>query len=235
MVKRHIVFIMSILLNALLIGILAFFVLTRTNILDKITGNDPSDFESDMYVETVSKFENITLTEADIVFMGDSIVGRGLWNEYFNDFVVANRGVGTDTTFGMVNRVDQVINLNPDKVFILGGINDLTNGYDLDVVTDNYDSILSSLNGELPNAEIYVQSILPIQESKRDVKNTLIESFNQELYDLSERYETYYIDLYSEFINDAGQLKEDFTIDGTHLTGLGYAKWIDLIDDYVYD
>lgn len=232
---KRIILPLSLLINVILIAMLAFVLFKTTNIASAFISLDPNDFETDVYTETISKFEYIPLEKADVVFMGDSIVGRGLWNEYFNDVVVANRGVGTDTTFGMVNRVDQVVNLNPKKIFILGGINDLTNGHDIVQVKENYESIIHNLSDNLPNAKIYVQSILPIQEDKRDVKNSIIESFNLELENISDHHKYSYIDLYSHFIDDEDQLKDEFTIDGTHLTGLGYAQWIDLIDEYVYE
>lgn len=218
----------------MLILLATFLLITKTSIGNVFADDDPNDFKSEMYAESVSKFEHTTLEKADVVFMGDSIVGRGLWNEYFHDLVVANRGIGTDTSFGMVNRVNQAVELNPDKVFISGGINDLTNGYDLNLILENYESILNSLEKDLPNAEVFVQSVLPIKENKRDVKNNSIKEFNVDLREITEQYNFTFIDLYSEFVDDAGQLADEYTIDGTHLTGAGYAKWVEKINEYVY-
>src|SRR5690625_228408 len=218
----------------MLILMATFLLITKTSIGDVFADDDPNDFKSEMYAESVSKFEHITLEKADVVFMGDSIVGRGLWNEYFHDLVVANRGIGTDTSFGMVNRVEQVIALKPEKVFISGGINDLTNGYDLSVVRENYESILEKIHENIPDSKIFVQSILPIKENKRDVKNKLIKEFNVDLREITEQYNFTFIDLYSSFVDDNEQLADEYTIDGTHLTGAGYAKWVEKINEYVY-
>jgi lysophospholipase L1-like esterase len=64
----------------------------------------------------------------DIVFMGDSITK--FWKEksdfFSNNRNYSNKGISGQTTSQMLPRFQKdVINLKPDKVVILAGINDL--------------------------------------------------------------------------------------------------------------
>ncbi|MEG2274369.1 MAG: hypothetical protein RSC44_03455, partial [Clostridia bacterium] len=60
------------------------------------------------------------------VFFGDSITEMFDLNNYFGDTTIYNRGISGDTTSGMLARLQtNVVVLAPDKVFFLGGANDL--------------------------------------------------------------------------------------------------------------
>jgi lysophospholipase L1-like esterase len=55
---------------------------------------------------------------------------------------------------------------------------------------------------------------------------------NKELRALAKNAGVTYIDLHSRFAKN-GQLPDEFTADGIHLTGKGYVLWRDTIQEYV--
>ena len=58
------------------------------------------------------------------VFLGDSNIEYGLWNEWFPALPSINRGIGGDTVKGVRQRLDSAIN-EPIGVSLVIGSNDL--------------------------------------------------------------------------------------------------------------
>ena len=69
------------------------------------------------YIQRSTQFELMPERNTDIVFLGDSITARFEWQEYFSDLTVANRGIDSDVTEGVLNRLDTVENQHPKKSF----------------------------------------------------------------------------------------------------------------------
>ena len=95
------------------------------------------------YWENNEKIKNNSESEGRIVFMGDSITeewGR-LYPEFFQSPSFINRGIGGQTPPQMLIRFKQdVINLNPQYVFLLAGTNDIagnTGPSNIDMITNN--------------------------------------------------------------------------------------------------
>ncbi len=64
---------------------------------------------------------------ADIVFSGDSITAADNFQDYITDKKVVNLGRGGDIIKGVTDRIAMVQSVSPEKVFLLIGINNLTN------------------------------------------------------------------------------------------------------------
>jgi len=77
------------------------------------------------YVARISIFDQIPLSSDDIVFVGDSITDQGEWEQLFHSLNVKNRGIGADTTQGVLHRLQEITNAKPKKIFLMIGINDL--------------------------------------------------------------------------------------------------------------
>jgi lysophospholipase L1-like esterase len=61
----------------------------------------------------------------DYIMLGDSITQEGNWNELLGGVKVINKGIGGDTSVGVLNRFDRSINESAHTVFVMIGINDL--------------------------------------------------------------------------------------------------------------
>lgn len=86
------------------------------------------------------------------VFLGDSLTfGYGLhynegWvymiSENSNETII-NKGINGDTTTSMLDRFyDDVICNSPNKIFIMGGTNDLLLGHSVDSIVENLDELI---------------------------------------------------------------------------------------------
>lgn len=64
--------------------------------------------------------------DADIVFFGDSITRGDQWRDAFPEETVVNLGRSGASVIGMTNRVDMIASVKPEKVFLIGEINSLT-------------------------------------------------------------------------------------------------------------
>ena len=184
------------------------------------------------YIQRKTQFELMPERNTDVVFLGDSITARFEWQEYFSDLTVANRGIDSDVTEGVLNRLDTVENQHPKKIFLMIGINDIMHKLPLDTSMQNYKKILTQLSETLPDCRIYVQSVLPVNTST-GIDNSDVSAFNTELRQLCSDLALSYIDLYSLVVTEDNNFT--YTVDGVHPTGEGYAIWMDGIREYVYE
>jgi len=172
-----------------------------------------------------------------IVFLGDSITDEGEWSALFPALPVENRGIGGDTTLGVLNRLHQVIVLQPSQIFLMIGTNDLCFGRSIPDTIANYRQILTRLHTELPNTKIYIQSVLPFNDAlfpSRSLRtNNNIKQLNTEINKLAQTYHDPYIDLTPAFSGPSGRLPAQYTTDGLHLNASGYLLWRDQIKDLV--
>lgn len=186
------------------------------------------------YYHRKAQFEMLPNTENEIIMLGNSITDQCEWHELFNDINVKNRGIGGDDTDGILERLSEVTESNPLKVFILIGTNDLAYGKTGEHVLTNYKKIIEQIKEESPSTKIYVQSILPVDDGLHYTRpNKEIEKINVGLLELVKEFGLTYIDIWSAFKDENGKLNYDYSIDGLHLNDKGYVLWKSIIDKYV--
>jgi lysophospholipase L1-like esterase len=170
----------------------------------------------------VSAFEAFPLVPDDIVFLGDSLTEGGPWEELFPYVRVRNRGIGGDTSDGVLARLEQVTRATPAKVFLLIGTNDLFRGEPEDEIVANITDILDRLKQETPDTEVYLQSVLPRAASFR----ADVEALNSRLAEVALERGAAWIDLYPAFLDpETGGIRAELSNDELHLLGPGYALW----------
>ena len=165
--------------------------------------------------------------EYDVVFLGDSITNAGRWNELFPSVSVANRGVGGDTSEGILNRVDSVINHNPTRVFIMVGINDIARGKSVEDIFSNYKKIITRLTES--GIEVVVQSTLL---SSRKNWNESVNSLNDLLRSFTDSHDIRFIDI-NKHLAPNGTLDSANSYDGVHLYADMYLTWKQVISEFV--
>lgn len=169
-----------------------------------------------------------------IVFIGDSLTEFNQWNESFNKSGIVNRGIGGDTTQGVINRLNSTLSSSPQKLFLMIGINDLLQGKSTDSIITNYNQLVNQIKQKSPDTKVYIESILPINNAitGSKVQNSTITSLNNKLKNIADKNDYQFINLYGLF-NQKGQLKQNLTIDGVHLNAEGYSVWINAVKGYV--
>ncbi|MFT3824348.1 MAG: GDSL-type esterase/lipase family protein [Chitinophagaceae bacterium] len=196
---------------------------------------DSTKYKTTYYGQKVSQFRLIKDVETgEIIFLGDSITDIAEWADLLKNSKVKNRGISGDNTFGVLARLDEVTGRKPAKVFIMIGINDIADNTADSIIVANYRNIIQRLRKESPATKIYIQSILPTNDGftefkRHQGKDGHIRFVNDGLKKIGAEYGCLYIDLYSQLQNNEGKLDTKFTNDGLHLTGEGYAAWINLL------
>lgn len=174
------------------------------------------------YEQRVSLFTQFLLSAGDVVMVGDSITEGGPWSEMFPGVPIKNRGIGGDTTTGLLARLDDIVGSKPAAVFLKIGTNDLTHGPDERSASyQQYEEIVKTIRTGTPKTRLYLQSLLPREADRRED----IEAFNVEIARIAQANGAQYIDLYPAFLAEDGSIEDSITGDELHLNGPGYAVW----------
>ncbi len=166
-----------------------------------------------------------------IIFLGDIHTQQAEWAELFEHQQIINRGITGDVTEGLLKRLPTIVAMQPQKIFLMIGVNDLFVGVPQEMTISNYQKILQTIQNQSPTTRIIVQSVLPINNKVRqtNIDNQLIASFNSALRQLTTQQKVTFIDLTAAFSDKNANLRSEFTFDGVHLNGNGYAAWRETI------
>ncbi|PJA96081.1 MAG: hypothetical protein CO129_08390, partial [Ignavibacteriales bacterium CG_4_9_14_3_um_filter_34_10] len=115
--------------------ILIAFLLITVEFLAQSTKDSTKSFNRNPNYELQLGMQSISkIRQADIIMFGNSITHGGNWNELLGRKNVVERGIPSDNTEGMLNRINTIIKLNPKICFILAGVNDIYSGITVDNV-----------------------------------------------------------------------------------------------------
>ncbi|WP_435781813.1 GDSL-type esterase/lipase family protein [Providencia hangzhouensis] len=185
-----------------------------------LTGNSETSTYSNYYYNKESFYSAYNNGKPDLVFLGDSLTDIAEWQEMFPNLLVVNRGINGDTTIGVIDRLSSITSMQPTKIFIMLGVNDIMTGKTVEDTYNNYIEIIKTLKSK--GFDIYVQSTLLADHFKAD--NSKIIELNSKLVNFCKENNITYIDLNSGLtINE--KLRGDLTIDGIHLNNKGYDIW----------
>ena len=180
-----------------------------------------------------SQFEALSATHAAVVFVGDSITEGGLWSEWLPGVDVINRGISGNTTQDILDRMPHIVSVKPEKLFLMIGVNDLNKRLGAAVALRNYTTLFDLIDAQLPNTEVFIQSVLPVNAVWPLIDNTHIPILNAALTHHADERGYRYIDLHSIFADAEGALKPDLSNDGIHLLAPGYRLWRSQIIEFL--
>lgn len=183
--------------------------------------------QNKQYTQQVGLYEIYQTRQSKVVMLGDSITFGVNWNELLDDVNIINRGIGSDTTEGFVERLDFIYKLSPEYVFIMGGINDISKGYKVDEIFQNYKNIIEKLQSK--NIKPIVQSTLFTSREKHQQK---VKQLNSLLMKYCKENKVDFINLNSKLSKNEILIK-DYTYDGVHLKTSGYKIWRDELRKYL--
>jgi len=190
-----------------------------------------SSFHNYWYDSRLNYFKELPVKKGSVVFWGDSITEWADWNELTGLGNVLNRGIAGDISYGLLDRLDEVVRHQPEKIFILIGTNDISKGIMAPDIVRTYKKIILQLQKQSPFSNIYVQSVFPINDSL--INRQYYKGTNQSIVQLNKELKTMAADLNVRFINvfeamldEKRQLAAGYTYDGLHLSGKGYMKWV---------
>lgn len=161
------------------------------------------------------------------VFMGDSITeALEFYNILNSSSVLAKKG---QDVIKARKSVPQLKNLNPKRIFILYGENDLelfSNPKDFE---DNYTKLVKDIKTALPNSQIYLQSVMPAQP-KAQQRNKKLSNFRSSLFldvvkRVAKKEKVNFIDIRPVIANKNYLYERD----GIHFNAKFYSLWLNYL------
>lgn len=180
-----------------------------------------------------------------VVLLGDSITEEFPAHEMLPDIGLYNRGISGNDTYDILNRLEQhIYPLQPGKLFLLIGVNDLAK-YPNDtpqMVSLRIEEILDKLAANLPKCKLHLISVYPVNKSS-DAKidqvmlsfsdNQRIVALNGYLRQLAQQKNLPYLDIHPQLLNAEGELDLVYTREGLHLTVEGYQVVVQALRPYL--
>jgi lysophospholipase L1-like esterase len=186
----------------------------KNKLNDKKGGDNSTETSNKIYFEE-SVFMGDSITEAldfyDIVNKSSVLAKKGL------DVVQAKESVST------------LSSINPQRVFILYGMNDLKKFENPVDFKDNYIKLINDIKQTVPSAEIYLQSLTPVQAKVQQRDHSFsqdrIDKFVEQVIEVAKQDDVHYIDIQS-IVKDREDLYEP---DGMHFTFKFYGLWLNYL------
>ena len=180
----------------------------------------------------------------NFLFVGDFGTEEFNFDNYDLDYHYVKKTDKKLTTEKLIDDLNNyVYKYNPSIVFLQVGIIDLDEDKSVDEIIDNYGKIIDSIKENRSYAEIYIESLYPINRDiedfdheiiKSDIDNDDIKKLNSRLKTLAEEKKVKYIDLFSALENK-GKLDEIYTDNGYLLNDDGYKQVYKYIIKYTKD
>ena len=197
---------------------------------DGLPGAGPirrGDWFRKLWLERRTSWESrVTADQGAVVFLGDSITQ--LWRDLAHiapGVKLANRGIGGDTTRGVLIRMEDVTVLKPRGVVLLIGTNDLEEKAEPEVIVSNVKLILAALKQHNPAMPVVLCNVMPSSESKQRPAEK-IKKLNQLLFAaIKDEAQVTVLDTWTLFANAQGDAKLEEFPDLLHPNGLGYSRW----------
>jgi len=127
------------------------------------------------------------------------------------------------------------------KVYLCLGINEL-GIYNDEGFYQSYLSAIDAIRAAQPNAIIYIQGLIPLNEEERfefegktDLTNDHLRVYNELMRKAAEEKQVVYLDLYSEFVDENGSLPAGASRDGVHLNREYCQRWLAYLQTHTVD
>lgn len=194
-------------------------------------------WKADKYTEAIDN-----TPQDEILFLGDSITEMYNLEYFYPDKEYINRGIASNETKDILARLQtNVIAVRPSTVFFLAGVNDIGHGVGQQVTLDNIKQILTTLQTELPDTRIFVQSVYPTRtldnmNSHKLTKprpNESIVSLNKGIMTICQDMSITYIDVHKELLDEQNMLNANYTMDGLHINKFGYEVISNTLKKYI--
>jgi len=174
-------------------------------------------------------WEQRAKADGSIVFVGDSLTQN--WGDIakaFPKLKVANRGIGGDTSRGILFRYkEDVLDIHPKAIVILCGTNDLTAyGAPADAIS-NIADMLAQTEKLDPVPPVILCTTPPSANPKAPTKPGARQALNEGITKLAAAHKNVtLLDLYTICANADGSPKpECFNSDFLHFAAPGYVQW----------
>ncbi|AIQ17551.1 hypothetical protein H70357_13425 [Paenibacillus sp. FSL H7-0357] len=201
------------------------------------------------------RMRNKYIKKGQILFVGSSLMEHFPIEEMQAvlslDRFIYNRGVGGITTKDLLSLMNECIfELEPSKIFINIGSNDIGGGLDnekKEILLENYKEILLRIKEILPTCEVYVMAYYPVNakgnfgldsESQSNMfasrNNTNILSINEEVKELAMKLGLNFINVNEGLTDEEGNLRAEYTVEGVHMWPNAYSVILENMKKHLY-
>lgn len=192
----------------------------------------PRVYTDHYYKRFLQFMDEPAIGNKDIVMLGNSLTENGGdWAARLGNENVRNRGIIGDEVMGVYDRLHQILPGHPSKLFLLIGVNDISHDLTADSIVGMIRMTVSRIQKESPDTKLYLQSLLPFNESfgrykKLTGKTAMVPEINKQLEALAKEKGITYINLFPLFTEKGTDiLRAELTNDGLHLKEEGYKIW----------
>ena len=199
------------------------------NVVASSLYSSPRIYTDHYYKRFLQFMDEPAIGNKDIVMLGNSLTENGGdWAARLGNKNVRNRGIIGDEVMGVYDRLHQILPGHPAKLFLLIGVNDVSHDLTTDTIVGMIRVTVERIQKESPDTKLYLQSLLPINESfgryKRLAgKTNMIPEINKQLEELAKEKGLTYINLFPLFTEKGSNvLRAELTTDGLHLKEEGY-------------
>lgn len=154
-----------------------------------------------------------------------SYIGLMVDTAISKEFIKTNDG-------NKITILEDMKNKDIQKVYIMLGLNELGWSYP-QVFKLKHSELIDEIRKIKPNCTIYLQSIIPVTESKdksdKIFNNKNVDEFNKLIQELSSEKNVKYLDVKSALVDEKGFLPEEASTDGIHIDVDYCEKWLDYL------
>jgi hypothetical protein len=168
----------------------------KNNIENNIS---PKEYSGYIYPKETIESLVYRINGFNIIMLGDSLTCHNNWGELLNRDDIANFGIGGDNTVSIINRINDIDIVSPEKCFLMIGINDIFGGRSTEEIVRNYKIILKYLKEK--DITVTIQSVLSVSYLSEKAWGYNWKKINQEVIELNYHLSKIAVDEGLQFIN----------------------------------
>ena len=204
------------------------------------SGSSPAVTESSAQ-EPLSLPENPDFT--NVLFIGDSrTAGLSEYGELGQAEVFADSGMSVFNLFdsrvktkrGSRQTLQELLSQNQfQTIYLMLGINEL--GYEYSSIIKKYQSVVETIQSLQPEAVLVLQANLHVTGKKSSSSSTYnnekLNRLNSGIQAIAEEHSCFYLDVNPVIDDENGNLRADYSTDGSHILGKYYSVWVDWLKE----
>lgn len=163
---------------------------------------------------------------ANSVFLGDTVVGgMSFYRHLSADQVVSDNNMTSDKS---INHVDSVMSKNPQKVFIMLGLNDANyENRTVETIVNNISETVAAIKAKNSSVQVYILSATPVSSAFEaraniSVRQSFLDEMNAAFAAKAPEIGATYIDVATAFKDGSGYMRTECTGNGSTVVGTYY-------------
>ena len=178
-------------------------------------------------------------TPIGVLFIGDSITagwasgGQAVWTDRYAKLDAANFGIPGDKTEHVLWRIEngELDGITPKVVILLIGTN---NAGDTPAhIAAGITAVAKRIHEKLPQTKLILLGVFPRDatltgtDGKPSPRRAKMVAVNAELAKLHDGQQTFYVEIWKQFLAEDGSIRNDLMGDAIHPSPQGYQIWAD--------